>query len=68
MDKCKSLKKAALAAAAATALLSGCAVVPAEPVAAYPGPVYVAPAPAAVVVAPSVRYGYYRGPRWHYWR
>ena len=67
MDTRKTLKKAALAAAAATALLSGCAVVPAEPVAAYPGPVYVAPAP-AVVVAPSIRYRYYRGPRWHHWR
>ncbi|MGE5641073.1 MAG: hypothetical protein ACM30H_13355 [Clostridia bacterium] len=66
MDKRKSLKKAAFTAAAAVALLSGCAVVPAEPVVAYPGPVYAAPvAPPVVVVGGG--YGYY-GHRWRHWR
>jgi len=49
--------------AVAAAALGGCVAVPVEP-----GPVvYAAPAPAAIVVRPSYRYGYggyYRPPYW----
>jgi len=65
-----TLKKAVPAALIAAAALSGCAVVPAEPMPVYaaPAPVYVAPA-ATVVVRPYATYGYYRGgPRWRHWR
>ena len=66
----------ALAAAATLAIVSGCAVVPAEPVGYYGGPPVAYAGPAPVVVSPSVSFGYSSGYRggygghrgWRRWR
>jgi hypothetical protein len=62
IEKCLAFASATVMFAALMSVLSGCTVVPSQPVAYYPQPAYVY-GPPAVVVAPPV----YIGPTYRYY-